>query len=152
MDKAIDFIKNDIESIQDDIEREIRKITLSQEEIIKYQQEFEWMQTQLDSTRYSLASIMKENLIVMKLHKERALENKLKIQENKNKNTAQKHRFEKYRRAITIETRLFELEKKITAAWRRDEIWAQMRDLGFPSGKKKKKKFYIFIKFPIFTL
>lgn len=121
--------------MQDAIEKEMKKITIKQEEIIKYQDECQWMQAQMDAIHYSISALLKDNIPEMKSVKERVIENEQKVRINKKKNSMQKYRFEKYRKAISIETRLFELEKKIKAAWRRDEIWAGIRDWGFLSGK-----------------
>lgn len=122
--------------MQDAIEKEMKKIMIKQEEITKYQEECQWMKTQMDAIHYSISTLLKENIPDMRSVKERVIENEQKVRINKKKNSMQKYRFEKYRKAISIETRLLELEKKIKAAWRRDEIWAGIRDWGFLTGKQ----------------
>ena len=135
MQDAIVYINQDIERMQDAIEKEMKKMTIKQEEVIKYEDECKWMQTQMDAIHYSISGLLKDNIPEMKAIRERVVENEQKVRLNKKKNIMQKYRFEKYRKAISIETRLIELEKKIKAAWRRDEIWAGIRDWGFLSGK-----------------
>jgi hypothetical protein len=88
------------------------------------------MQTQFDSIHYTLHSLQKDNLQDMKQQAERIHENESKIRSNKKRNSTQRYRFEKYRKGISVETRLSELDKKIKAAYRRDEIWAGIRDWG----------------------
>jgi hypothetical protein len=134
MQDAIVYINQDIERIQDAIEKEMKKITIKQEEIIKYEDECKLMQIQMDTIHYSISGLLKDNIPEMKAIRERVIENEQKVRLNKKKNNMQKYRFEKYRKAISIETRLIELEKKIEAAWKRDEIWAAIRDWGFLSG------------------
>ncbi|CAO3619533.1 unnamed protein product [Mucor fragilis] len=129
--EAIVYINQDNERMQDAIEKEMKKIMIKQEEITKYQEECQWMKTQMDAIHYSISTLLKENIPDMRSVKERVIENEQKVRINKKKNSMQKYRFEKYRKAISIETRLLELEKKIKAAWRRDEIWAGIRDWGF---------------------
>lgn len=135
MQDAIVYINQDIERMQDAIEKEMKKITIKQEEIIKYEDECKLMQIQMDAIHYSISGLLKDNIPEMKAIRERVIENEQKVRLNKKKNNMQKYRFEKYRKAISIETRLIELEKKIEAAWKRDEIWAAIRDWGFLSGK-----------------
>lgn len=130
MDKAIDVMRSDIELLSDEIEKEIKKINMNQEEIMKYREEFILMQTQFDTIQYTLNSLAKDNLPDMKQQSERIHENDAKVRQNKKRNSVQKYRFEKYRKGISIETRLSELDKKIKAAYRRDEIWAGIRDWG----------------------
>lgn len=134
MQDAIVYINQDIERMQDAIEKEMKKITIKQEEIVKYEDECKWMQTQMNAIHYSISGLLKDNIPEMKAIRERVNENEQIVRLNKKKNNMQKYRFEKYRKAISIETRLIELEKKIEAAWRRDEIWAGIRDWGFLSG------------------
>ncbi|KAG2215821.1 hypothetical protein INT46_007444 [Mucor plumbeus] len=133
MQDAIVYINQDIERMQDAIEKEMKKITIKQEEIIKYEDECKLMQIQMDAIHYSISGLLKDNIPEMKAIRERVIENEQKVRLNKKKNNMQKYRFEKYRKAISIETRLIELEKKIEAAWKRDEIWAAIRDWGFLS-------------------
>lgn len=130
MDKAIEVLRSDIELLQDEIEKEIKKIHLNQEEIMKYKEEFILMQTQFDTIQYTLNSLVKDNLQDMKQQAERIQDNEAKVRHNKKRNSIQQYRFEKYRKGISIETRLSELDKKIKAAYRRDEIWAGIRDWG----------------------
>ncbi|KAI9469091.1 MAG: hypothetical protein EXX96DRAFT_103711 [Benjaminiella poitrasii] len=139
MDIAVDLMKDNINSIQDEIEKELKKIEIKQQEIISYEQELSLMQSQLDTFHYSLTTSRDILLRDMTGMREGSLaENEMTIKLNKKRYHVQRHRLLKYYNknnsvSGNIEIRLFELEKKIKAVWRRDEIWAGIRDWGFLS-------------------
>jgi uncharacterized secreted protein with C-terminal beta-propeller domain len=115
--------------------KQMKRIEINKDEITKYKQDLLNMQKQLDFFHYSLTSLKADHIPDMLTHQLNATKNTEKLRENKKKNVLLKSRFDRYRKAISLDTRLFELEKKINAAWRRDEIWAGIRDWGFLSGK-----------------
>lgn len=129
------MINKDISDKTDDIYKQMKRIEINKDEITRYKQDLVNMQKQLDFFQYSLVSIRSDHLNDMLSHQANTLINTEKLKENKKKNAILKSRFDRYRKAISIDTRLFELEKKIKAAWRRDDIWAGIRDWGFLSGK-----------------
>ncbi|KAI8059957.1 uncharacterized protein B0P05DRAFT_574824 [Gilbertella persicaria] len=134
MDHALGLLHHHVQTMQDNIEKEIKRIRVYQEDIVKYREHMILMDTQLDTMHYSL-TMMHKDIPEMKAQKERVQENEIKVRSNQKKHNIQKHRFEKYRKAISIDTRLVELKKKIDAAWKRDEIWASIRDWGLLSGR-----------------
>ncbi len=113
----------------------MKRIEINRDEITRYKQDIFNMQKQLDFFHSSLVSIRSEDHVNdMLSHQANTMTNIEKLKENKKRNAFLKSRFDRYRKAISIDTKLFELEKKIKAAWKRDEIWAGIRDWGFLSG------------------
>ncbi|KAI7889414.1 uncharacterized protein EV154DRAFT_514612 [Mucor mucedo] len=129
LDEAMTLIHKDLCEKHDDIEREMKRIEYNKEEIRRYRENLIGMQAQLDMYLYSLVSIQNDHLTDMKAHENKSYRNAEKIKETKRRNAYLKSRFEKFRQAISIDTRLMELERKIAAACKRDEIWAKVRDL-----------------------
>lgn len=113
----------------------MKRIEINKDEITKYKQDLLNMQKQLDFFHYSLGALRSDHLSDMFTHEANALKNTNTLREHRKRNDILKSRFDRYRKVISIDTRFFELEKKIKAAWRRDEIWAGIRDWGLLSGK-----------------
>ncbi|KAI8083918.1 hypothetical protein BDF21DRAFT_253549 [Thamnidium elegans] len=132
-DIAISLINKDVSNKTDEILKQMKRIEFYQEEITQYKQDLINMQKQFDIYRYSLTSIKLDHLPDMNSHQFNAQKNTEKMKETKRKNIALKGRFDKYRKAMSLETRLIELEKKIKQAWKRDEIWVGIRDWGLLS-------------------
>lgn len=133
LDEAMQLIHKDLHDKHDDIEREMKRIQQHQEEITRYRKDLVRMQSQLDMYLYSLSNIQNDHLDDMKAHETKTFRNLEKMKENKKRHGLFKSRFDKYRKAIGVETRLVELKSKIKSAWKRDEIWAGIRDWGFLS-------------------
>lgn len=127
------LIHKDVSDKNDEILKQIKRIEMNKEEITKYKQDLVNMQSQLDISHYSLASLKSDHIPDMKTHQINAFKNADKMKENKKKNVMLKIGFDRYRKAISLDTRLLELESKIKAAWKSDEIWAGIRDWGFLS-------------------
>jgi translation elongation factor EF-4 len=131
----MNFINQQIIDKNDSIIQQIKRIEINKEEISKYKQDLYNMQKQLDFFHYSLTSLKSEHVPDMSSHQFNAIKNTEKLKDDKKRNVLIKARFDRYRKAISFDTRLVALENKIQAAWRRDEIWAGIRDWGFLSGK-----------------
>ena len=132
-DVAIGLIQKDISDKTDDIHKQIKRIEINKDEITRYKHDLLNMQKQLDFFHYSLTLLKTDLVPDMLQHEIKANENKNTILDHRKQNLLLKSRFLKYRKAISIDTRLSELETKIKAAWKRDEIWAAIRDWGFSS-------------------
>lgn len=133
LDEAMILIQEDIDAKNDEIMNQMKRIELNKEDISKYKSDLMNMQGQLDIYLYSLVGIKNDHLADMKTHQINAYRNADKMKENKKKNVLLKIRFDRYRKGISLDTRLLELESKIKAAWKSDEIWAGIRDWGFLS-------------------
>ncbi|KAI7904531.1 uncharacterized protein BX663DRAFT_550205 [Cokeromyces recurvatus] len=137
LDEAVYFMKNNIESIQDEIEREMIKIRLKQEEIIRYTDDLDFIQSQLESLQYTLTTNKDLLLRDMVLQRESSLvKNEMKIKANKKRYYLQIQRLLKYyNRNNTIidnvDRCLVQLERKIKNTYKRDEVWTSIRDWGF---------------------
>ncbi|ORE11514.1 hypothetical protein BCV72DRAFT_324417 [Rhizopus microsporus var. microsporus] len=135
MEQTIELHQRDIQSIQDRIEYEKRRIEIKKEEIMYFIHSLNNMNEQIENYSQSIKSILHNNLPLMKAHQSNIIDNNDKLKYNRKKNLLQKARFDKYRKTINAETRLLELEKKIKIVWKRDEIYAGIRDWGFIVGK-----------------
>lgn len=135
MEQTIELHQKDIQSIQDRIEYEKRRIEIKKEEIMYFIHSLNNMNEQIENYSQSMKSILHNNLPLMKAHQSNIIDNSDKLKYNRKKNLLQKARFDKYRKTINAETRLLELEKKIKIVWKRDEIYAGIRDWGFIVGK-----------------
>ncbi|KAG1170476.1 hypothetical protein G6F70_007693 [Rhizopus microsporus] len=131
MEQAIELHQKDIQSIQDRIEYEKRRIEIKKEEIMYFIHSLNNINEQIENYSQSMKSILHNNLPLMKAHQSTIIDNSDKLKYNRKKNLLQKARFDKYRKTINAETRLLELEKKIKIVWKRDEIYAGIRDWGF---------------------
>ncbi|CAO3633575.1 unnamed protein product [Mucor hiemalis] len=134
-DVAIGLINKEITDKTDEVYKQMKRIEINKDEITKYKQDLLNMQKQLDFFHYSLGALRSDHLSDMFTHEANALKNTNTLREHRKRNDILKSRFDRYRKVISIDTRFFELEKKIKAAWRRDEIWAGIRDWGLLSGK-----------------
>lgn len=132
-DVAIGLINKEITDKTDEVYKQMKRIEINKDEITKYKQDLLNMQKQLDFFHYSLSALRSDHLSDMFTHEANALKNTDTLREHRNRNVVLKSRFDRYRKVISIDTRFFELEKKIKAAWRRDEIWAGIRDWGLLS-------------------
>ncbi|GAA5799797.1 hypothetical protein HPULCUR_005215 [Helicostylum pulchrum] len=130
---TIGLINKDVSNKTDEILKQMKRIEYYQEEITQYKEDLMNMQKQFDIYQYSLSSIQGDHLPEMKSHEFNAMKNTEKMKETKRKNMVLKGRFDKYRKAMSLDTRLIELEKKIKQAWKRDEIWVGIRDWGLLS-------------------
>lgn len=139
MKEAIELTEKDVVDIMNAIEYQSKRIEIAKEEISFYTSSLNTVNEQMEINLQMIKSSLKNNIPEMKSHQANIRENKEKMKYNRKRNLMQKARFDKYRKVINIETRLFELEKKIKVAWKRDEISAGIRDWGFLSSKKKKK-------------
>ena len=135
MEQAIELHQKDIQSIQDRIEYEKRRIEIKKEEIMYFIHSLNNINEQIENYSQSMKSILHNNLPLMKAHQSTIIDNSDKLKYNRKKNLLQKARFDKYRKTINAETSLLELDKKIKIVWKRDEIYAGIRDWGFIVGK-----------------
>lgn len=130
---AIQLMHKDVLNQWNEISKQKKRIEINQEEMERYKQDLINMQKQLDIYHDSLGSIRQEHFSEMKSHQLNTNKTTDKIKETKKKNMILRSRFDKYRKTMSLETRLIELEKKIQAAWKRDEIWVGIRDWGLLS-------------------
>lgn len=130
---AIQLMHKDVLNQWNEISKQKKRIEINQEEMERYKQDLINMQKQLDVYHDSLGSIRQEHFSEMKSHQLNTNKTTDKIKETKKKNMILRSRFDKYRKTMSLETRLIELEKKIQAAWKRDEIWVGIRDWGLLS-------------------
>lgn len=152
MEQTIELHQKDIQSIQDRIEYEKRRIEVKKEEIMYFIHSLNNMNEQIENYSQSMKSILHNNLPLMKAHQSNIIDNSDKLKYNRKKNLLQKARFDKYRKTINAETRLLELEKKIKIVWKRDEIYAGIRDWGFIIGKISYNLFLSFVFLFLFSV
>ncbi|KAI8332761.1 hypothetical protein BD560DRAFT_415259 [Blakeslea trispora] len=131
--EALDGLKAQIETLYQQIENETKRIQGYQEEITHYGNQCAWMDNQLNSTHASLYLFYRDTMPQMKAQRERMIQNELKVRIHQKKHIVQKQRFERYRKVMSIDTRLAELKKKIQVAWKQDEVWLGIRDWGLLS-------------------
>lgn len=136
----MDGLKAQIETLYQQIENETKRIQGYQEEITHYGNQCAWMDNQLNSTHASLYLFYRDTMPQMKAQRERMIQNELKVRIHQKKHIVQKQRFERYRKVMSIDTRLAELKKKIQVAWKQDEVWLGIRDWGLLSSKTRKSK------------
>ncbi|OBZ91728.1 hypothetical protein A0J61_00183 [Choanephora cucurbitarum] len=131
--EALDGLRQTIQILYDKIEYETNRIHMYQEEMARYRDQCGWMDSQLDAIHSSFDLFYRDTMPEMKAQRERMIQNELKVRIHQKKHKTQKQRFERYRKAMSIDTRLTELKKKIQVAWKQDEVWLGIRDWGLLS-------------------
>lgn len=134
MEAAIQLMNKEILNKTDEIYKQMKRIDINKDQITNYKESLLNMQKQMEFIQVTLSTVKTDHIGDMLKHEANARKNLEILKEHRKKNVLLKGRFDKYRKVISIESRLMEVRKKIDLAVKRDEMWGFIHGYAFYSG------------------